>query len=366
MKGVPCYTAPVKKNQRTAAAQQSSPPSEELSLARQFGPPVTVAGTGVAGACRLFITLLARDHELLAVKSYRVALRAPLELPIIPCLDHEATIHERTDPHISVYLRDRRDALHELTYYPEQCRIVLPSDSTLGDYDERARRELHQRLVQLFPECRFTSQRLSWLRADRRVAQTTQAHAPLREVLLAPDLERIDEALRRLSVIATLIEKNSRVSSWSVRTAYSPLVAAFGLVLYLALHGAAGELLSASGRELTRYGLLAAFGALLVYFGLRAVHLTQIGARLWKRAEEYRLIVQSRRRREHDQATSLLDGEASRFTAREPRGDARALKAAWIVVSAEHDPQLVRMANRVVHDAPAELVSAWRAVSRAT
>ena len=37
-------------------------------------------------------------------------------------------------------------------------------------------------------------------------------------------------------------------------------------------------------------------GSLFLYFGLKAVHLTEMANRVWKRASEYRLIIAERRR----------------------------------------------------------------------
>ena len=53
--------------------------------------------------------------------------------------------------------------------------------------------------------------------------------------------------------------------------------------------------------------LVGAAGALFLYFGLKAVHLTEMANRVWKRAAEFGLILAERRR--------LRDREPARSTA---------------------------------------------------
>ena len=45
-----------------------------------------------------------------------------------------------------------------------------------------------------------------------------------------------------------------------------------------------------------RYGLLTVLGAWFLYYGVKAVQLTDMGNRVWKRSAEYRLILAERRR----------------------------------------------------------------------
>jgi len=42
--------------------------------------------------------------QVLSVKLYRLQLNPPLEVPTLPCLDHEAMLHEGIPPHAAAYL----------------------------------------------------------------------------------------------------------------------------------------------------------------------------------------------------------------------------------------------------------------------
>jgi hypothetical protein len=45
-----------------------------------------------------------------------------------------------------------------------------------------------------------------------------------------------------------------------------------------------------------RYAIVGALGAVFVYYGLKAVQLTEMSNRVWKRAAEYNLILAERKR----------------------------------------------------------------------
>ena len=89
-----------------------------------------------------------------------------------------------------------------------------------------------------------------------------------------------------------LMEKESRVASWGVRTVTGPLLAAAGFVLYGVLGYFVAEL-GEGGVEMLRYGLVAVLGAAFLYYGIKAVQLTGMSNRVWKRASEYNLILTS-------------------------------------------------------------------------
>jgi hypothetical protein len=74
----------------------------------------------------------------------------------------------------------------------------------------------------------------------------------------------------------------------------SPLLGAAGVVLFLLL----GALEPRAGNWLTavRYGLLTALGTWFLYYGVKAVQLTDMGNRVWKRSAEYNLILAERKR----------------------------------------------------------------------
>jgi len=64
------------------------------------------------------------------------------------------------------------------------------------------------------------------------------------------------------------------------------------------LRGGAADYVTsfAGGVEALRYGLVAVLGAVFLYYGLKAVQLTGMSNRVWKRASEYNLILTERRR----------------------------------------------------------------------
>ena len=76
---------------------------------------------------------------------------------------------------------------------------------------------LLDRLAHCFPDHEMRVSGPSWLRGDRRVARACRAQISLRDVLTGQDFEQLAAALHRLEAIGALMEKESRVASWSVR-----------------------------------------------------------------------------------------------------------------------------------------------------
>jgi len=111
-------------------------------------------------------------------------------------------------------------------------------------------------------------------------------------------------ALDRLRTVGSLMEKESRVASWSVRTVTGPFLAVMGFLVYRGLAELVPEL-GDGAVTLLQALLVGVAGALFLYFGLKAVHLTEMANRVWKRAAEYGLILAERRR------LVAADGEAS-------------------------------------------------------
>jgi hypothetical protein len=73
--------------------------------------------------------------------------------------------------------------------------------------------------------------------------------------------------------------------------------------------------------------VLGTVGAVFLYYGLRAVHLTEMANRVWKRAAEYGLIIAERRRLAGDGQVSdrldpTADGTGARAGDGSPRPDA--------------------------------------------
>ena len=170
---------------------------------------------------------LQRLGTVLAIKLYRLPLEPAPPVPILPCLDHEAMLHEGIDPHMAVYLEERQTReLHELVFIPARQRIEVDTVSTLGESSDDTRRRLMTELAVDFPGWRITVSGLSWWRGDRRVADACRAQVLLRDVLLSHDIAGMNARISRLQAVGSLMEKQGRVASWGVRTVTGPLLPA--------------------------------------------------------------------------------------------------------------------------------------------
>ena len=246
--------------------------------------------------CRRFFVGLAEFAHLRAVKLYRLRVELTTPVPSLPCLDHEAMLHEGIAPHAAAYVEDRKNGeLYEIVLIPSRHRVEIDIASTLHEHTDDGQERLLERLRERFPGFSYAVNGVSWLRGDRRVARACRAQVTLRDVLLADDFDRIARALDRLRTIGALMEKQSRVASWTVRTVTGPFLAVVGFLVYQGLGELAPEI---GGRIVTGLQALVVgiAGALFLCYGLKAVHLTEMANRVWKRASEYRLIVSERRR----------------------------------------------------------------------
>jgi hypothetical protein len=243
-----------------------------------------------------FFATLSEFGRILCVKLYRLDLRSTqAAVPILPCLDHEAMLHEGIDPHAAAYVQDRSGDLHEVVYIPDAGRIDVDTVSTLGERSVDGHQRLVSALKARFPECMVREIGPSWVRGDLRVAKACRAQVTLRQVLLGDDLDATRAAVDRLQTISALMEKQSRVASWGARTIMTPLLALAGFVSYqvlASLHLSAGYEWVAS----LRYVVVGLLGGYFLYYGLKAVQLTEMANRVWKRSAEYGLILSERRR----------------------------------------------------------------------
>jgi len=244
---------------------------------------------------RQFFDTLGSFATIRALKLYRLQLEAPPAVPILPCLDHEAMLHEEVAPHAAAYVEDSSGGLHELVYIPDEHRIQVDTVSTMFERSQDQHEQFVRDLASRFPGCTVKVAGLSWLKGDLRVSKSCRAQVPLRDVLIGPDLDRTKVAVDRLQTISSLMEKESRVASWASRTLMTPLLAAVGFLSYQALGLFASQIGDRWVAGL-RHTILGAIGAYFLYYGLRAVHLTQMANRVWKRSAEYRLILTERRR----------------------------------------------------------------------
>ena len=242
-----------------------------------------------------FLTVLGTFARVLTIKLYRLKLERPPAVPVLPCLDHEAMLHEGIDPHAAAYVQDASGELHELVFVPDARRLDIDIVSTIGENSPASHDRLVATLKERFPGLAVHIAGPSWLRGDRRVAAACRAQVTLRDVLTGADLDRIKLAIDRLGTISSLMEKESRVASWGARTVMTPLIAVAGFLSYELL----GTLAPAMGAGLVtglRYATVTTVSAFFLYYGLKAVHLTEMANRVWKRSAEYGLILSERRR----------------------------------------------------------------------
>ena len=243
------------------------------------------------------LSRLAACGTVLALKIYRVqADAAALNFPVLPCLDHEALLHQHVAPHLSVYLLEPTlSEIHEVGIYPAERRLNIDTVSTLGEFSSASHERLVATLRSTFPAYRLTIIHPSWWRGERRVADACRAQITLRDVLLGEPTAHLKRQIDRLLMVSGLMEKQSRVASWGVRTVTGPLLAAAGVVLYAVLGVLAPRLGLANVTGL-QYAIIGTLGAIFLYYGLKAVQLTDMANRVWKRASEYSLILAERQR----------------------------------------------------------------------
>jgi hypothetical protein len=240
---------------------------------------------------QVFVDALGALGEILAVKQYRLRVQPPTPIPMLPCLDHEALLHEGIAPHIAAYVRDRSDNLHEAVWTPKERRIDVEVASTMDECTPESQRSFISALAQRFPDHQVHATPISWLRGDRRVVHACRAQVTLRDVLMGTDLDRTKRAVERLQLISSLMEKESRVASWGARTIMTPFLALVGLLVIWSL----GTEADAWWVIVSRY-ILTLTGVFFLYAGLKAVHLTEMASRVWKRSAEYGLILSERSR----------------------------------------------------------------------
>ena len=124
-------------------------------------------------------------------------------------------------------------------------------------------------------------------------------------------------ALDRLRAVGQLMEKQSRVASWTVRTVTGPMLAFAGFASY----GILGLLTSHIGTTWVqglRYAVVGGLGTVFLYLGLKAVHLTEMANRVWKRSAEYGLILDERRRLAVDRGGAVSGTRPTETVTRTP------------------------------------------------
>ena len=294
---------------------------DAVCYGRPVSPPAPppAAATDDA-ACREFLDALSAFARLHAIKMYRVVVPLSEPVPVLPCLDHEAKLHEGIPPHAAAYIEDIDGGqLHEVVCIPSRRRIEVDVVSTAGEHTEASHARLVERLRRRFPRHRIVIDGPSWLRGDRRVARACRARAPLREILTGRDFPGLYRAIDQLRIVSSVMEKQSRVASWSVRTVTGPLLALGGFVSYQVLDMLTGRIGPGAVQGL-QYLTVGVLGAVFLYLGLKAVHLTEVAGRIWKRSAEYQLILRDRERLASAGKTAVPDS----FAALTPRFEAAA------------------------------------------
>ena len=263
-----------------------------VAASKPWGP----ASAGTAADVQRALDALQPFGSTLSIKLYRVHLDPPPRVPVIPCLDHEAMLHQNVPPHAAAYLQEQASGeLHEVAFYPTARRIQIDTTSTWGECSPESHNRLRAFLQSAFPGHQIAVSGPSWWRGERRVADVCRAQVSLRKVLLDDNIEGVKADIERLQVIGSLMEKQSRVASWGVRTVTGPILTAAAVILFLLLGGLT-SILGETGVTALRYTLVGGLGAAFLYYGLKAVQLTEMGNRVWKRGAEYTLILAERRR----------------------------------------------------------------------
>jgi hypothetical protein len=245
---------------------------------------------------RQAIDALRSFGPVLAIKLYRLTLDPTPAVPILPCLDHEAMLHESVAPHAAAYVQDALSGdLHELVFIPARKRIEVDTVSTWGECSAASHQRLLAMIAQRFRGHSVRVKGPSWWRGERRVAHACRAQVSLRDVLLGRDTASIKAQIDRLQTIASLMEKQSRVASWGIRTVTGTVLAAAAFVLF-AVFGYLTPTFGEGGVTGLRYAMISLIGAVFLYYGMKAVQLTEMSNRVWKRTAEYNLILTERKR----------------------------------------------------------------------
>lgn len=242
-----------------------------------------------------FIDELSTFTTVLAIKLYRMQLNRPAGVPVLPCLDHEAMLHDGIAPHTAAYVQDAGGHLHEAVYTPVERRLDVEVASTMGECTDASREQFMAELRRRFEGHAVKLAQPSRVRGEYRVVNACRAQVTLRDVLVGENLDRTKASVDRLQTISSLMEKQSRSASWGARTVMTPIVAVAGFLTYELLGTMRGSLTDAT-ISMIRYAVIALVGGFLLYYGIKAVQLTEMANRVWKRTAEYSLILNERRK----------------------------------------------------------------------
>src|SRR5262249_25479105 len=126
--------------------------------------------TDDAAEAQRVLGLLQAFGPILSVKLYRLTLDRPPAVPLLPCLDHEAMLHQSIAPHAAAYVQDASSGdLHELVFIPASRRIEIDSVSTWGECTPASHDRLRAMIAKTYVDYRVSVRGPSWWRGERRV-----------------------------------------------------------------------------------------------------------------------------------------------------------------------------------------------------
>ena len=107
--------------------------------------------TSDAEACKRFFEALAEFSRIHAIKLYRLRLDPVPPVPVLPCLDHEAMLHEGIAPHAAAYVEEHGSG-GLLVLVPAKGRIEIDVVSTTEEHAAESHDRVLLRLKQRFPQ----------------------------------------------------------------------------------------------------------------------------------------------------------------------------------------------------------------------
>ena len=113
-----------------------------------------------------FIDSLGAFGTVLAIKLYRMQLQRPPGVPVLPCLDHEAMLHDGIAPHTAAYVQDAGGCLHEAVFIPASHRLDVEVASTVGECTPDSQAHFMAELQRRYPRCSVRLAHPSRLRGE--------------------------------------------------------------------------------------------------------------------------------------------------------------------------------------------------------
>ena len=121
--------------------------------------PESLSDTEDCDDCLRVLTALERFGQVRAVKAYRLRVDLTPPVPHLPCLDHEAMLHEGIAPHAAAYVEDRDSGeLHEIVLTPSKRRIEIDLASTLHEHTLAGQVRLLERVARAISGIQLSSQ----------------------------------------------------------------------------------------------------------------------------------------------------------------------------------------------------------------